>query len=277
MSTGTDPPHNRDSDDGPARFRALLENAIDCFRKETGLDLLAQPYGDKLLQCDSVNDLVSVLKKQNEAFETFRAHGETIRAVLAPVVRLVRIFLETGSEVAAASNGAVPGGKAIFVAFGVLLDATRGVSEVYGALGDLFRRLGTFLGRLDIYLQSPLEPNAALKDIFTSIFFKLFTVLRIVTKYLKLENHDKKSSAIRRSLRPIFRRTKDFGRVLLGNTEVKGALAELDDLTKEESLATAATTLVVAHKTHAAVQDARRDVGTVRDYQGEHSRLTALS
>ncbi|KAI0027620.1 hypothetical protein K488DRAFT_74397 [Vararia minispora EC-137] len=267
MPTGTDIPHNRDSDDGPARFRALLENAIYCFGKETGLDLLAQPYSGKLLQCDSVNDLVSVLKKQNEAFETFRAHGETIRAVLAPVFRLVRVFLETGAEVAAASNGAVPGGKAIFVAFGVLLDATRGVSEVYDALGDIFRRLGTFLGRLDIYLQSPSEPSAPLKKIFMDTFFKLFSALGIVTKYLKLENNDKKGSSIGRSLRPIFRRTKDFGRVLLGNTEVKDVLAELDNLTKEESLATAAMTLVVAQDIRVVVQDARKDIGAMCDCQ----------
>ncbi|KAI0030112.1 hypothetical protein K488DRAFT_72459 [Vararia minispora EC-137] len=267
MSTGIDKPHNRDSDDGPraARFGALLEEAIHRFRDETHLDLLAQPYG-KFLECDSVDDLVSTLKKQNKAFDNFRAHEENIRAVLAPIFRLVRVFLETGSEVAAAS-------------------ATRGVSEVYDALGVLFRRLGMFLGRLDIYLQSPSEPNAALKNIFISIFFKLFAVLRIVTKYLKLEDNDKKKPFIVRFSRSLSvrRRMKDFGQVLLGNTEVKDVLAELDDLTKEEGLATAATTLVVTQEIRADVQDgwsqiripsahsnfqsARKDVGTdIRDW-----------
>ncbi|KAI0026305.1 hypothetical protein K488DRAFT_92888, partial [Vararia minispora EC-137] len=260
MSTVTDEPHDH-SDDGPARFRALLKEAIERFLKDTGHDVRARGYGE-LQQCDTVDDLVLALKKRDEAFNAFRAHGETIRAVLAPVVRLVRVFLETGSEVVAASNGAVPGGKAIFVAFGVLLDATRGVSEAYDALGDLLRRLGTFLGRLDIYLQSPSEPSAPLKKIFMDTFFKLFAALGIVTKYLKLGNNDKKGSSIGWSLRPIFRRTKDFGRVVLGNTEVKDVLAELDNLTKEESLATAATTLVVAQEIRVDVRDARRDVGT---------------
>ncbi|KAI0026802.1 hypothetical protein K488DRAFT_75064 [Vararia minispora EC-137] len=247
MSTVTDEPHGHNSDDGPTRFRALLDEAIECFLKDTGHDVRARGYGE-LLRCDTVDDLVLALKKRDEAFNAFRAHGETIRAVLAPVVRLVRVFLETGSEVAAAS-------------------ATRGVSEVYDALGVLFKRLGTFLGRLDIYLQSPSEPNAPLKKIFMDTFFKLFSALRIVTKYLKLENKDKRGSAIGRSLRPIFRRTKDFGRVLLGNTEVKNVLAELDDLTKEESLATAATTLVVVQEIRVDVQDTRRDVGTMFNYQ----------
>ncbi|KAI0030114.1 hypothetical protein K488DRAFT_72460 [Vararia minispora EC-137] len=277
MSTGTDEPHDHNSDDGPARFRALLKKAIDRFQEETSIDLLAEPYG-KFLRCNSVDDLVLALEKQDEAFDAFRAHEESIRAVLAPVVRLVGVFLETGSEVAAAS-GVVPGGKAIFCAFGALLDvrpsmlsqlvATRGVSEVYDTLGVLFRRLDTFLGRLDIYLQSPSEPNAALKEIFMDTFFKLFAALRIVTKYLEPENNDKKGSGFRRLSHRVIRRMKDFGKVLFGKTEVKGVLEELDGLTSRESLTTAATTLVATQEIRVDVRDARKDVGTVRDYQVE--------
>jgi hypothetical protein len=56
-----------------------------------------------------------------------------------------------------------------------------------------------------------------------------------------------------KSFNPLFMRLdvslislpEDYGRVLLGNTEVQEALMKLNELTNEENLVTAATTLVV--------------------------------
>ncbi|KAI0032020.1 hypothetical protein K488DRAFT_70984 [Vararia minispora EC-137] len=261
MSTEIEVSHNCDSDDSTTRFQVLLQSAIVRFRDDTNHDLLrVQPF-NQLLHCNSVDDLVIVLEKQNRTFKTFRAHGESIRAVLAPVLRLVRIFLETGAEIAAASGGVVPGGKTIFVAFGVLLDATRGVSEVYDALDDLFRRLGVFLARLDIYLHSPSVLNTALKDIFIKTLVRLFTVLSIVTKYL--ENNVEGTSSFKRLLRPVLRRTKDFGKALLGNADVKNVLVGLDELTNEEGLVAAAATFVAVETIRVDVQAVCKEVGTI--------------
>ncbi|KAJ7902994.1 hypothetical protein B0H13DRAFT_2335426 [Mycena leptocephala] len=121
-----------------------------------------------------------------------------------PVVRLTKLFVDTGAEAAAAS-GAVPGGKAILCAFGVLLEAARGVSDVYGPesdklhkpkssrrppISDFFKLWSTddwsvLKGRLRTNIRTGLE----LTTVNLTAYNITFTVPRQVTDPISLTNH----------------------------------------------------------------------------------------
>jgi hypothetical protein len=90
----------------PPYFLGVWKAALHNYKEETGCDLeIHRPLFDELRSCDSVDGLASVLKNQEMAFKAFRNDGRKARAVLAPVVRLVKLFADSGAEAAAASVG----------------------------------------------------------------------------------------------------------------------------------------------------------------------------
>jgi hypothetical protein len=127
-------------------FSELWTTALNRYQEATGRPIALT---DSLLEFESVDDVGRILEERATAFKAFRKEGEKLRAVLAPFVRFVRLFVESGAEVAAASvricliarscfisnplQSAVPGGKAIFVAFAVLLEV-RYLTCVWSAL-----------------------------------------------------------------------------------------------------------------------------------------------
>lgn len=140
-STGPTPPHIDSAENG---FNQLWEEALARYKLETGHDLEQAPFAEELFKCTSVDEVARVLNDRKETVKAFRAHGHKIRAVLTPIVRIMKLFLDTGAEVAAAVSvflvtvtinnvliqvffcrqTGVPGGKAIFVATGVLLQVS---------------------------------------------------------------------------------------------------------------------------------------------------------
>jgi hypothetical protein len=118
-------------------FNELWVAALHRYQDETGRELSQTPYFTPLISSSSADDVCRVLQDRGECLKAFRARGEKIRAVLAPIARLVQFFVDAGAEAASATvrflkstvftrrlivqQGVVPGGKAIFVAFGVLL------------------------------------------------------------------------------------------------------------------------------------------------------------
>jgi hypothetical protein len=118
----------------PSRFKEFIDAAIQRYEEDTKRKLSDVSFFDELSNCDSVGAVAAILDTQKTTFKAFRAHGETVRAVLTPVARLLQLFLDAGAEGAAvrhffvvccslliAEQNVVPGGKAVFVAFGVLL------------------------------------------------------------------------------------------------------------------------------------------------------------
>ncbi|EKM54844.1 uncharacterized protein PHACADRAFT_258986 [Phanerochaete carnosa HHB-10118-sp] len=236
-SLNTQPGHvGQDASASSLRFQKLWEDALKKYNGVTGSDLRRSPLFNKMLAANSAEEVVRILEEHKKGFKAFRAHGENARAVIGPVFTLTKLFVDAGGEITAASS-AVPGGSAIFAAFGVFLEAVEKVSQRFDELEGLLSRLGGVLGRLHNHLQLRSMLSIELEDIFVGALVQLLNVLAICTKYVK-----KRSS----SRMAFFMRTKDYGRALLGDTDVKNALEKLDELTREELLANTAQTLDVA-------------------------------
>ncbi|KIK60096.1 hypothetical protein GYMLUDRAFT_612140 [Collybiopsis luxurians FD-317 M1] len=206
-------------------FESLWAKALVSYKEQTGRSL----YQDQVAQFPddpSVDNIVSILETQSKGLEAFREKGRNIRNVLKPVVNLVTLFNDTGAEAAAAAS--VPGGKAIFVAFGALLAAAKGVTEVYDALEEISEKLQDALDRIKWHLDTNSKLSSRMKEIYTQMLVEVLHVFVFLIKYPK--------SLAKRTQNIIWRRSKDFGNSLLGEKEVQEALQRLDKLTNRESL-----------------------------------------
>lgn len=83
-----------------SHFTQIWNDAKSRYEKDTGHDIDEAPFAAELSTCVSVDDIIQVLDKRDEAFEAFRAHGKEFRKVINPIFRIVQLFLETGAEVA---------------------------------------------------------------------------------------------------------------------------------------------------------------------------------
>jgi hypothetical protein len=86
-----------------SNFNEFWAVALRRYQDDTGHDLSRVSHFSSLLGSSTVEEICTVLQEREESFKAFRAHGEKIRAVLAPVVRLVRLFVDAGGEVASSS------------------------------------------------------------------------------------------------------------------------------------------------------------------------------
>ncbi|EKM48855.1 uncharacterized protein PHACADRAFT_266048 [Phanerochaete carnosa HHB-10118-sp] len=247
-----------------SRFQELWEGAFLEYKKVTGSDLLRSPLYEQLQKAESSGKVARILKEHKSNFKAFRAHGERIRAIIAPIFTLTKLFTDTGGEIAAASS-VVPGGKAIFAAFGVFLEVFNKVSEQYDGLEELLSRLGGVLGRLDNHLKARSALNDQLEGTFVRALVQLLNVFAICTKYTKKQMSARTAA---------FTRMKEYGRALLGNKDVKDALEKLDELTKEELLATAAQTFDVVQGIAAKVEVVSGDVTEIKNnVKAAHNNL----
>jgi hypothetical protein len=89
---------NTDPDRSHVSFHDLWSDALRHYQNDTGRDLSQVSHFDSLLGATTVEEICAVLQKREESFKTFRAHGEKIRKLLAPVVRLVQLFVDAGAE-----------------------------------------------------------------------------------------------------------------------------------------------------------------------------------
>ncbi|EKM48496.1 uncharacterized protein PHACADRAFT_202741 [Phanerochaete carnosa HHB-10118-sp] len=247
-------PRHQGASAGFLRFQKLWEDAILKYNNVTDSNLRRSPLFNKMIYANSVEEVVRVLEEHKKGFRAFRKHGEKARAVVAPIFTFTKLLIDAGGEAAVAS-GVVPGGKAIFTAFGVLLEAAEKVSQSFDAIEGLLSRLGGVLRRLHNHLRSYTVLNDQLEDIFVRALVQLLDVLALCTKYIRK----------RVSLRDtILKRTGDYSRALLGNKDVKDALEKLDKLTKEELLANTAQTLDVVQGIANGVDAVCNDLADLR-------------
>jgi hypothetical protein len=86
-----------------SNFTELWADALRRYQDDTGYDLSRIPQFSSLFESTTVEEVCTVLQEKEQSFKAFRAHGERIRAVLAPIVRLVRLFVDAGGELASSS------------------------------------------------------------------------------------------------------------------------------------------------------------------------------
>ncbi|KZV76440.1 hypothetical protein PENSPDRAFT_722593, partial [Peniophora sp. CONT] len=174
-------------------------------------------------RCSSAEDVCRVIDDTMEEFQRFRGSdtswGKLRNHYLKPAIKVLLSFNDAIAETAASFPN-VPGGKAIFVAFGVLLQATQGVSAYCEALITLFEELNLFLESLRPRLQVPSSLGSASKTIAITILAHLLDILVHATNIL--------------SKRPWLGRLGLYGRALLKDTTMQEALSRLRALTDLE-------------------------------------------
>ncbi|KZV65266.1 hypothetical protein PENSPDRAFT_136413 [Peniophora sp. CONT] len=254
------------SDEDSARhaygFDDLWNEAIRCYQEETGMNLLKLPFASDLLSRSRTTDeVIQYIEEQNDSFEAFRDRGRKVLDVLKPIVHIVHLFIDAGAE---GASKVTPGGKAIFVAVGALLQAANGVSALYDAIELLLQKVNACLARIEVYLDLPSPPNPALMDVLRMSFVQVLVVLGIVTKYCDKAGDKDSRSKGKKGVKAMMQRIKDYSRGFLGESDVEEALKELEELAKEEQLASVAVTHTVVRKMQPKV-DAVYDSTVIND------------
>ncbi|VDC07215.1 unnamed protein product [Peniophora sp. CBMAI 1063] len=145
----------------------LWNDAIVRYKSTTSIDLTdpTSLVHRSLANCSSHHAILSALNGLMDEFKAYRdpspnSSASKIRTAIRRVVCAVLRagVLDVGGETAAALG--IPGGKAIFVALGALLQATEGVTDRFDAVLLLLHNLESYMIRLDVRLNAPLVPAA---------------------------------------------------------------------------------------------------------------------
>ncbi|EIM89337.1 uncharacterized protein STEHIDRAFT_109549 [Stereum hirsutum FP-91666 SS1] len=207
-------------------FSDIWNEAVDKHKSETKSDSLPL---DSLGTTNSVEAILTAIAGNRKDFEDSRAKGKSLRDVLKPVVKVVQLMAEVAGE---GANLAFSPGKTIFVAIGVLLKASDGVSKCYDSVIDIFESLESFLGRLTTYLEHDI--SCLMKEVIVKILAHLLSILGVATRLIRE------------------RRAVTYLKTLIGkNSEVQVAMEKLDKLTAQEGRAVATATLSSASEIRA--------------------------
>ncbi|KAJ6526139.1 hypothetical protein DFH09DRAFT_1371749 [Mycena vulgaris] len=200
------------------RFASLWVDAFDVYEHRTGIDLRDEnsDIALGLHNCDSEDSVLDALHKTAIAFGGYRVGSpkwHKFRQKLKPVITAVTVFIDAAAE--CATSKSVPGGKSVFVAIGVLLKATQGVSEKLDALVDLLESLGLFLRQLKIRTDVPFGNES--KIVVVEILVEVLKALALATQRMK-------KNRIQQFVREIFR-----------GDDMRAVLDRLNKLTTIES------------------------------------------
>ncbi|VDC03575.1 unnamed protein product [Peniophora sp. CBMAI 1063] len=137
--------------------------------------------------CNDSEAVCLVLDETMESFERFggnnTAWDKLRNKYLKPTIEVLLLFSDVVAETAT-SFPQVPGGKAVFAAFTVLLQATKGVSAYCEALIVLFEELNGFMASLRHRLQVPASLGPASRTIAITILAHLLNVVNRATKLI---------------------------------------------------------------------------------------------
>src|SRR6267142_3211624 len=79
-----------------SQFLSLFEAALEDYRKQTGTRLVDHPLNAKLIKCDSVESITTVLQEQVQAFLKFQGDDcKVIKALKAVVHTLHSLSAST--------------------------------------------------------------------------------------------------------------------------------------------------------------------------------------
>ncbi|KAF7334354.1 Goodbye domain-containing protein [Mycena sanguinolenta] len=206
-------------------FQALWDDAFEVYKDRTGIDLRHEDsdFALHLQGCTSATSVLETLQKIASDFVGYREGTSKWRKFnrkLKPVLTVIVTFIDVAAD--GAISVSVPGG-AVFVAIGLLLKATQGVSDKFDALIDLLESLELFFRQLSIRSEVPLSKES--KHIVVEILVEMLKALALATQMMKQN------------------RIKNFVRELVKGDDMKAILDRLQKLTTIESRMTAAEIL----------------------------------
>ncbi|KAF8469892.1 hypothetical protein DFH94DRAFT_812381 [Russula ochroleuca] len=207
-------------------FQLIINNALKAYEKRTKNDLLAHPLAAQIQACDSLTAILTVLQQQIQGLDQPRSDDRWTKW-LDPTVNVLFAFSAT---LGAGVSLAFPPANAIFTGIGVLLSISQTAKDVQASkdtIMDIFERIEMFFRRLEIYTDVP--PTAQMMDTIVRIMVEVLLILGIATKEIKQG------------------RLKNFGKKLIGKTDMEDALKRLDNLTQEEARMAVAQNLKATH------------------------------
>ncbi len=81
-----------------SNFRRLTHDALNDYAKETGIDLIKNPFYASLQGCNSPDDILELIRDKANAFKEFREGNRKLINWLKPVVQVIHLFAGTLSE-----------------------------------------------------------------------------------------------------------------------------------------------------------------------------------
>ncbi|VDB91507.1 unnamed protein product [Peniophora sp. CBMAI 1063] len=221
---------------------SLWLQALRNYKAKTGVDPLEDRLLKDLAGRNDVKGILEVFDRRMRDFKEFRASdtkwGKLRDKYLIPAVHTVLTLTDALAEVASFFP-VVPGGKAIFVAFGALLAATEGVSNRYDALLELFEEVPFFLEGVDVRASEPQNWGTPTRSVAIAILVQLLDIF---------------SLAIQTTSGP-WRRLVQYRKSLVGSTDMQKALAHMKGLTVLETRAMASETRVIVANVQREIQD----------------------
>ena len=141
----------------------------------------------------------------------------------------------------------------------------KGVLASYETLINLFERTQFFLQRLNQYVAAPLTPE--MTELLARILAQVLSVLALSTKEIKERRISMLICLRYRSLADDS--VEKFLKRLIGKTAVEDGFQQLDLLTKEENLMTAACTLRVASDIQHDARAIKEDTRGIKDIKDD--------
>ncbi|KAF8309625.1 ankyrin [Clavulina sp. PMI_390] len=230
MST---PPHTGAS---PSQIAEIWSQAIVTFESTSKRKLQDSALLKALEDAESIADIEAALNQCGSDLKTFRKKGQSVRAVLKPVLSCLKLLVEPVGEVA--SDIGVPGGKAIFAAFARLLQAIDGVSRIYDKLTRVLDNLHEVLSRMGI-LNTANAITPALQTLHVKTLAQALVILGFFIRYC--------DTVRKRSVWDAwFTRGGDFVSSLFGSSELAYENTKLGTLCEQIQLTTTAEILATA-------------------------------
>ncbi|KAH9059512.1 hypothetical protein EDB87DRAFT_1822624 [Lactarius vividus] len=233
---------------------SIFDAALKSYKKKTKKDLKRHDLFKQLEKCDSPAAILAVF--QVDDFRRIRT-GDDDRLKkkrFLPVVNVLYSFSATLSE----GVGLIfSPSKVVFAGVGVLLLAAKDVATSQDIVGDIFGRIESFFGRLEVYTKIPLTP--AMTDKIVQITVEILSILATATKEMKQT------------------RAKRFVKRIAGKADLEDGLEKLDTLTNEEVVTANAQLLKITHNIDnkvAGVSDGVR--GVDENVQDMNDRVKAI-
>ncbi|KAI0266185.1 hypothetical protein BC834DRAFT_145600 [Gloeopeniophorella convolvens] len=217
---------NMISSDDSARFRSLFEAALKEYGEHTGTDLASHPLYDQLQACESAETIINVVKEQARAFGEYRK-GDRATQLMTKLSPLVDTMLVLNDGLGNTLGEAFQPAKFVCTGVGLLLKASKSVSENYDSLVELFDTMSRFLERVKVY--TLMEQTPPVTEIIVEMMIGLLDILGLATKEIKQG------------------RLRAFVKKLLGFRKVEDVVKRLERLTLEESRMSTTHILLIVH------------------------------
>ncbi|KAI0258920.1 hypothetical protein BC834DRAFT_1036150 [Gloeopeniophorella convolvens] len=254
------PTLNMISPDDSSRFRSLFEGALKEYYEHTGTDLASHPLYGKLRTCESVESVIDAVKEQARAFGEYRKGNRATQLMTTKLSPLVDAILILNEDLGKTLGEVVQPAKMVCAGVGLLLRASKGVSESYDSLVDLFDTMSRFLERVKVYTR--MEQTPAMTEIVMKMMIGLLNILGLATKEIKQG------------------RLKAFGKKLLGSKKIEEVVNRLDRLTLEEGRMSTTHILLIVHtlleNLKGVIANAEASTATLEDALGMKNNISHL-